>query len=250
MLALTGGTATAALAGCLGVLDDGEDDDDETAAGQSEEHAGVAAEVTAYVVPYHWGYAVFDEHGEELDQLEIETGTELTVHAVNDHAYDAFGDLPEPVAEQLEDFDGLGRTKEKVEAGELPEPEHGTVEEVYEKAHGHSHNDDGHGHDDDEDHGHDDDDDGHGHDGDDGHGHDDDDGHGHDDDHDHEGAMLDHGFMIEDSDIMMEVPADADELVTVSDVFEEPGTYQAMCQVVCGYYHTEQIEDLVVVTEH
>ena len=51
--------------------------------------------------------------------------------------------------------------------------------------HGHSHGDDDHGHEDDDDHGHDDDDHGHSHDDD--HGHEEDDhGHGHDDDHGHE----------------------------------------------------------------
>ncbi|MCU4752361.1 hypothetical protein OB919_10240 [Halobacteria archaeon AArc-curdl1] len=281
MLTLSGGAATVALAGCLG---GDEDDPGVTDDHGDEDHTGVEAEREAYVVTYHWGYAVFDEHGDELDQIEIAPGTELTIHAVNDHAYDAFEALPDPVAEQLDDFDALARTEEKVEAGEFPEPEDATVEGVYDEAHGrggdddhddgHSHSvsreleieflhdedDDGH---DDDDHGHDDDDHGHDDDGhddddhdDDDHGHDDDDhdddDHGHDDDdhdHDHEDAKLDHGFMIVDTDIMLDVPADKDEPVTGSVVFDEPGTYEAMCQIDCGYYHTEQVEELIVVTE-
>ncbi len=242
---LTGaaGTAAAAVAGCLG----GEDGGDEQFDGPPEQQ-------DAYVVAYHWGYAAFDEEGQELDLIEISPNTELTIHAVNDHAYDAFDGLPESVTAELEDFDGLARLKAKVKAGEFPEPSGDqTVEEVYEAAHGHGdghnhdndghgHGDDGHGHDEDDGHGHDD-----GHHGDDNHG-DYDHGHGEEDDgHGHEGGMLDHGFRLHGIDF--EVPADADEPETGSTVFEEPGTYQASCTVPCGEYHSYQREDLVRVTE-
>ena len=231
------------VAGCLG-------DDTELTDDHGEEHTGVVAQRDAYVVAYHWGYAAFDEDGQELDVIEISPNTEVTIHAVNDHAYDAFEALPDPVAAQLEDFDGLARLKAKVENGELPTPSGGrTVEEVYEMAHGH---DDDHGHDDGhgdghhegDGHGHDEDD---GHHGDDEHGHDEDDGHHEDDGHGHEGGMLDHGFRLHGIDF--EVPADAEEPETGSTVFEEPGTYQAYCTVPCGEYHSHQRQDLVRVGE-
>ena len=236
VIALAGGAAVGGLAGCLG--DDGQVDD------HGEEHVGIDSELTAYIAVYHWGFAAFDETGEELDVIEIEPNTELTIQAVNDHAYDAFDALPDPVATQLEDFDALERTKQKVEAGELPEPDGATVEEVYEEAHGHGHDDDY-----DDDHG--DDDDGH-HD-DDGHDHDDDghhdDDHGHEDGHDHDDATLDHGFSVRELGIQMEVPWDKDEPVEQTVVVEEPGTYEARCLVGCGYYHTDQVEELIEVTE-
>ena len=253
VIALAGGTAAAGLAGCLG--DDGQVDD------HGEEHVGIESELTVYVAVYHWGFTAFDETGEELDVIEIEPNTELTIQAVNDHAYDAFEALPDPVATQLEDFDALERTKQKVEAGELPEPDGATVEEVYEKAHGHGHgdddhHDDGHGDDDHHDDGHGDDDhhdDGHGDDDhhDDGHGDDDhhDDGHGDDDHgHDHDDATLDHGFSVRELGIQMQVPWDKDEPVEQTVVVEEPGTYEARCIVGCGYYHTDQVEELIEVT--
>lgn len=247
------GVAAATVAGCIG----GEDDGDEQFDGPPEQR-------DAYVVAYHWGYAAYDEDGQELDVIEISPNTELTIHAVNDHAYDAFDSVPDPVAAELEDFDGLARLKAKVEAGDLPEPSgEQSVEDVYEAAHGHGHDDDdghhGDDHHDGDDHGHGEDgghheDDGHGHD-DDGHGHHGDDGHGHgegedhheDDGHGHDDGMLDHGFRLIDLDF--EVPADATEPTTGSTVFEEPGTYQASCTVPCGEYHGYQREDIVHVTE-
>ena len=139
MLTLTGGAGAAALAGCVNGLVGGE-------------QAGSPPTAEAYVVPYHWGFAVFDEDGEELDKLEIDAGTELTIHAVNDHAHDAIEDLPDPVGEAVEDMEPLARTKEKVERGELPGPEDATIEEMYDKAHGRGHDDGGNGHADDDGH--------------------------------------------------------------------------------------------------
>lgn len=270
VLTLTSGAAAVGLAGCLG-------DDTDPADDHAEEHAGVVAERDAYVVTYHWGYAAFDESGNELDEIEVEPNTELTLYAVNDHAYDAFEELPDPVAAELKDFDALERTKQKVEAGDIPEPSDGTIEEFYDEAHGrghdddghddnshsirrlhdegdddgHGHDDDGHGHDDDDGHGHDEDDDGHGHDDDDdGHGHDDDDDHGHDDDgHGHDDAMLDHGLVVGELGIQMDVPGDMDEPAEATAVVEEPGTYEARCTVGCGYGHTHQQEPLIYCTD-
>ena len=225
----TAGAAAVALAGCVG----GEDGEDELGAGSPQA-------VEAYVVAYHWGYAAFDDQGEELELIEIPSNTELTIHAVNDHAYDAFDALPDPVAAQLEDFDALARTTDKVVDGHLRAPSDGTVEDVYEEAHGHGNDDHGHddGHHGNDDHGHDDDHHGNGD-----HGHDD----GHHGNGNHDGGQLDHGFRIRDLDI--KVPADADEPTTASTVFTEPGTYEASCTVPCGYYHGNQRQDLVRVTD-
>ena len=214
LLALTAAGSAAAAAGCLG------DDDGD-------------AETEAYVAVYHWGYTLFDEDGNEFDQLEVAPDTEVTLHAVNDHAYDAFEDLPDPVAGELEDFDAMGRTRGHVEAGQIESPDDETIEAVYEEAHGGGHDHNGH------------DDDGHGHD-DDGH----DDGHGHDDDdHGHEDALLDHGFTISEFDVQAEVEGDADEPATVSFVTDEPGTYEATCHIHCGYGHTYQSREILVVTD-
>jgi heme/copper-type cytochrome/quinol oxidase subunit 2 len=57
-----------------------------------------AGSVTAYVVGYHWGWALFDEEGTALDVLEVPTGTEVELVAVNDHASHAIGQLPDAVA--------------------------------------------------------------------------------------------------------------------------------------------------------
>ena len=250
-MATTAGALAAALAGCIG------GDEGTVGEGHDDPHADIQAHVDAYVVAYHWGYAAFDEHGDELDLIEVAPNTELTIHAVNDHAYDAFEDLPGPVAEQLEEFEGLERTKERVAAGDLPELDHMSVEEAYEEAHGpghdhdHEDNDDHHGdgHGDGDDHGHEDDDDHHG----DGHGdeedHHDDEPHEDDHDHDHGDARLDHGFRIPGLGVDVEVPADATSPTIETVVTEEPGEYMAQCTVPCGPYHTYQRQDLIRVTE-
>ena len=246
-LALMAGTAGTALAGCISA---------------PSEETGEAAEETAYIVNYHWNFAVFDEDGTELDVLEVTPNTEVTLYAVNDHAYDAIDELPEPVAAAIHEMEPLERVKAAVEAGEVPEPEDATVEEVYEEAHGLDH-DDGHGddHDDDgdDDGHHDDDHDDHDDDGDDDGHHDDDhddhhddgddDGHHDDDDHDHgnghEGGKLDHGFMILGLDVTVDVPADANEPTEATFMVEEPGTYEAICTVDCGYYHAKMVDELL-----
>ncbi len=228
-LALMAGIAGTALAGCIG-------------AGGGE--TGEAGEETAYIVNYHWDFAVFDEDGTELDVLEVTPNTEVTLYAVNDHAYDAIDELPEPVAAAIHEMEPLERMKAAVEAGELPEPEDATVEEVYEEAHGHGHDHDDHGddhHDDHHDDEHDDDhheEDDHGDDH-----HDDEDDHH--DDHDHAGGKLDHGFVILDLDVTVDVPADANEPTETTFVVEEPGTYEAICTVDCGYYHAEMVDEIL-----
>ncbi len=258
-LATAGGAAAAGLTGCLHAGEEGD--------AEAEEPVET---MDAYVVAYHWGFTAFDESGEEINPIEVEPGTELRIHAVNDHAFDAFHHMPDTVEERLMEFDALERTKRHVEEGRLPEPEHASVEEMYDVAHGRGHHPDhedvhdGHGHDDD---GHDD---GHGHD--DGDHHDDlsiaepgempllhgddeehaeeDEGDGHveeDDGHDHAGGMLDHGFMIAGESVTL--PADADEPTEVTVTLHEPGSHEAICTVDCGWGHAHQQHELIQVTE-
>ena len=198
-LTLASGVATVGLAGCVARGSDGPDP-------AETDQVAVDATYEAYVVTYHWGFAVYDENGEEFDSIEIERNTEVTLHLVNDHYEDTvLEELPDPVVDELEAFDALGRTKAKVEEGEIPEPDHKTIEAAYDRAHGRGgddHNgDDDHG-DSDDDHGDDDhgDDD---HNGDDDHGDDDhgDDDHG-DDDHngDDDHGDDDHGDDVHNGD--------------------------------------------------
>lgn len=244
MLALTG-AAAAGVAGCLGNEVAGDPDGSDGA-------REFVAEREAYVVVYHWGFAAFDGDGEELDTIEVAPNTEVTLHAVNDHADDAIEALPDPVAAELDAFDGLERTRRHVEEGRLPEPGR-PVEEVYEEAHGHDHGEDRHdahhdqgghhhGHDHDDHHHHEHGDHGHEH----GHAEGGHGGHG-DGSHAHDGK-LDHGLALPGFDVRSEVPADAEEPTTVSFVAEEPGTYEAACIVPCGYYHAHQRGDLIEVT--
>lgn len=225
-LSIMAGTAATALAGCIGSGESGEDN------GQDGGTDNIVDDVTAYVVNYHWGFALFDESGAELDILNVAPNTEITLYAVNDHAYDAFDALPDPLTNELQDFDALERTKSRVEAGELSEPEGGSIEEVYEEAHGHAHDHEGDHEDHGDDHGHDDHHDDH-----------DDHGDGHDD------GMLDHGFMIPDLDVNVDVPADAHEPSEATFIVEEPGTYKAICTVACGYHHGEMQDQLLRVED-
>lgn len=216
----TGGIgATALIAGCVG--DVGPDDE--------------PGDETYYVVAYHWGFAAFDEDGREHELLEVTEGTELTIVAINDHATDAFGELPGPVETVLEEFDALARTKQHVEDGTIPEPDDATIEERYEEAHDHAH--DGHG------------DDGHGDDGHDDDGHDDDD---HDDanhdDDDHDGnelTMLDHELIIPGYDVEMLVLSTADEPVQTSFVTDDTGTFDFVCTHDCGYGHPYMVREML-----
>jgi hypothetical protein len=109
-----------------------------------EEPAPVApGEVTAYVVGYHWGWAVFDEHGEELDVLEVPVGTEVELVAVNDHASHAIDQLPDPVAEAIRSISWHERAHHDVEMGRMADPaatEGMTLSDALTAAHdGHDH---------------------------------------------------------------------------------------------------------------
>lgn len=80
-------------------------------------------EVTAYVVGYHWGWALFDEDGTELDALEVPVGTTVELVAVNDHARDAIDQLPDPVAEAIHAADWHERALHAVAEGRIPDPQ-------------------------------------------------------------------------------------------------------------------------------
>ncbi len=80
-------------------------------------------QVTAYVVGYHWGWAVFDEDGTELEVLEVPVGSEVELIAVNDHASHAIEQLPEPVAETISSISWHDRAHEDLDQGDIPDPE-------------------------------------------------------------------------------------------------------------------------------
>lgn len=86
-----------------------------------EESAPEPEEVTAYVVGYHWGWAVFDEDGTELDALEVPVGSEVELIAVNDHASHAIEQLPATVAESLNAVDWHARAHHDMEQGHMPD---------------------------------------------------------------------------------------------------------------------------------
>lgn len=198
----TGGIgATALLAGCLDSI--GLSDDPE--------------EVTYYVVAFHWGFAAFDADGNEHDVIEVSEGTELTIVAVNDHASDAFGALPDPVESVLEDFDALERTKQLVEDGTIPEPEDHTIEEVYEEAHDHGHDHNDH---EEEEHG-------------------DSDG--------NELTMMDHEVIIPEYDLELLAIHDVEELEQETIETDQTGTFDIICTHDCGYGHPYMVKELLEV---
>ena len=88
-----------------------------------EETAPEPEEVTAYVVGYHWGWAVFDEDGTELDVIEVTVGSEVELIAVNDHATHAIEQLPEPVAETITSISWHDRAHHDMEQGHIPDLE-------------------------------------------------------------------------------------------------------------------------------
>jgi heme/copper-type cytochrome/quinol oxidase subunit 2 len=100
-------------------------------------------EITAYVVAYHWGFAIFDEDGTELEQLRAAPGATVEIVAVNDHASHALGQLPEPVAAGIRAANWHERAHHDVEMGRIPDPESDAGESlsaVLAAAHdGHSH---------------------------------------------------------------------------------------------------------------
>lgn len=100
--------------------------DAEEAAESAEQGVAEAAEpgsVTAYVVGYHWGWALFDEDGTELERLEVPVGTEVELVAVNDHAGHAIDQLPDAVAETIRSISFHDRAHHDVEMGRIPDPE-------------------------------------------------------------------------------------------------------------------------------
>jgi hypothetical protein len=103
----------------------------------------VDLEITAYVVSYHWGWAVFDEDGNELDALNVPVGTTVELVAVNDHATMAINQLPAPVAETIRGISWHDRAHHAVMEGRIPDPEDEegiTMSEALKAAHdGHSH---------------------------------------------------------------------------------------------------------------
>jgi heme/copper-type cytochrome/quinol oxidase subunit 2 len=125
---------------------DAEEPDGESNGVDATEDAGPDVEdleVTAYVVAYHWGFALFDEDGRELDQLRVPVGASVELVAVNDHAGEAIAQLPEPVAQAIDAVDWHGRAHHDVEMGRIPDPEAeagASLGEVLSAAH------DGHGH--------------------------------------------------------------------------------------------------------
>ena len=184
------------LAGCLGDPDPGEE--------------------TYYIVAYHWGFAAFDEDGTEHDIIEVPQDTELTVVAVNDHATDAFSDLPDPVETVLEEFDARARTEQHVEEGVIPEPEDATIGEKYDETHDEAHMDDH-----------------------------DDDGHNDDDHNGNELTKLDHEVTIPGYDVYMEVLSTAHEPSQTSFATDETGEFDLVCTHNCGYGHPYMIREMV-----
>jgi hypothetical protein len=83
-----------------------------------------SADVTFYVVGFHWGWAVFDENGAELDGVRVPEGTTVELYAVNPHAKEAVNRLPAPVAAAISAnaWDGE-RVRDEVAVGRLPDPQ-------------------------------------------------------------------------------------------------------------------------------
>jgi heme/copper-type cytochrome/quinol oxidase subunit 2 len=128
--------------------DEAADDDDAPAEPEepSEEEgvgSGEPEQVTAYVVGYHWGWALFDENGDELDVLEVSVGSEVELIAVNDHAGHAISQLPEPVVEAISAISWHERVHHDMDMGRIPDLEQAegvSLDEALTIAHdGHDH---------------------------------------------------------------------------------------------------------------
>jgi hypothetical protein len=164
-------------------------------------------QITAYVVGYHWGWAVFDEDGTELDTLEAPVGATIELFAVNDHATEAIEKLPPPVAAAIGEVDWHERAHHDVEQGHVPDPmaEMGeSLGEVLDAAH------DGHG------------------------------------DHGPEAAQ-DHALMIPGPGVQTHLDAHADEPQHLLFDVDEEGTFQFVCAEYCGYGHAYQSRDMLIV---
>ena len=132
------------------VPDDAAADDDGADEAAEEEPAPDPEdlEVTAYVVAYHWGFAIFDEDGDELDHLEVAEGASVELVAVNDHASEAIAQLPDPVGETIDAVDWHEQAHHDVEMGRIPDPqeaEGAALSEALDEAHDHHHDLDHHG---------------------------------------------------------------------------------------------------------
>ena len=117
------------------------------ATGTGAEAEPVDRQVTAYVVAYHWGWAIFDEDGNELDVLEVPVGTEVELVAVNDHASGAIEQLPDPVAATIQGTDWHEQAHHAVEMGRIPDPTEAegiSLSQALGEAHGHGHDLDHH----------------------------------------------------------------------------------------------------------
>lgn len=112
----------------VGEVTDSQDEQDEQddTADTADEPGDVPTgdlKVTAYVVAYHWGFALFDEDGTELEVLEAPVGAEVELVAVNDHAHGAIEQLPGPVGATIDAIDWRQRVRDDIAAGRVPDPE-------------------------------------------------------------------------------------------------------------------------------
>lgn len=185
------------------------------------------ADVTAYVLAYHWGFALFDENGQEIETLEVSQGDLVELIAVNDHAFGAIGRLPQPVESAMLTLDLHARIREDIEAGHLRDPaDFGTSLEselAYVDATALA------------------DDDPHAHHGDHGHYL----GEGHE--FAHRDTLMDHGLKVVGYDVEMErIPYDAEVPNRLVFAADRQGTFDFECTVRCGFGHPHPREMLVV----
>ncbi len=192
-----------------------------------EADAEPEADVTAYVLAYHWGFALFDEEGRELEKLEVPQGSTVALVAVNDHAFDAINELPQPVANAMLQLDLHARVREDIEQGLIRDPaEYGMslereLAQVEEDADDDLHHDHDHGE----------------------HAHYLGEGH----EYAHRDTYMDHGLRIPGYDVEIErIPFDAPlPNLTVFDADRE-GTFQFECTQSCGFGHPHPREMLAV----
>lgn len=91
--------------------------------------------VTAYVVAYHWGWAIFDEEGRDLEVLQVPVGATVELFAVNDHASEAIGQFPAPVAQAIQGIDWKERAHHDQDAGRMAVPAGSTLDEMLHAVH-------------------------------------------------------------------------------------------------------------------
>jgi len=218
---------------------------------QQTDESPVEPDVTFYVVGFHWGWAVFDEQGRELDAIRVTQGTTVELYAVNNAAEKAIDQFPAAVATAVKSIDWDGeRTRREIEEGRLPDPElllgmsleevmgeHGEDEMPADGAQGDDEMpadgemlaDGVHG----------------------------DDEMPADDAHDMaawrtpwEGEERDletHGFLIPWYGVAAKLEPDADESVRVVFTADRMGTFQFVCTVYCGFGHAYQPRDMLFV---